>query len=1445
MCKTHLLFMLLFAVFMPWTAMAQATYTVCEDFESVNVPNYEIADLPSGWVASYPHWNNNSNVHYHAGVCGYESNNGFSYWPENGELRATLGSKIIIMPAGSGIEAGTEVYVILPEYYKVSNISFKAWKENAAYGTLELGYTSSSSYSTYHTIQTLNLAGPNNADLNNASFSIPISLPAATGYHLAFKWTVTSNDWYGAYVDNVCVTVPKVHIASTASDMAMTWSQFASNVSSGITYSGQTVYLDEDITASTMVGVDGTNCFQGHFEGQQHTITFNYNNTSNHNCGLFLRLKNSEIRQLKITGTINDPYKFCGGFAGDCTGTCYFTDCVNDVTINSTVSGDGTHGGFVAYVGSNSTVSFTACVFTGKLLGSSTNSCGGFCGYSDGYVQFYHCIFNPSQITMSGSSSATFSRGAASNYTINNNCYFSQSFGTVQGKLMHTVTNQPPVTMTVYGQDNPNSTYYEFTRIQRFSTNYSAGLLYDGVFYAGSGDGVKVVLGGGDSYRSYSNVHLSYNSSGGYYSFTMSDMDIPIYAVFNAPTNLQCTNTTYNSATLTWTNGVSSENRWQICVDNDENHLLTVYSKPYTLSGLNNETTYSVKVRALRNGYPGEWSTVISFTTAALPLADLPYSTDFETTCDWRFVNGDLTNAWAWGQATNHGGSRALYISNDGGTTNAYTNTSEAMVYATKTFSFEAGVYKFSFDWKANGESNYDYMRVALVPASVTLEAGTTPPDGFLTSFLPTGWIALDGGSKLNMSEVWQTVSHEIIIPTSGVYMMVFAWRNDDGLGTNPPAAIDNVNIEVVGCPTPTQLQSYINGISASLSWTENGEASAWQICLNDDEAHLIDVDTNPYILTGLSPETNYTAKVRANCGGGDFSEWSQTISLIQIPANLPYNTGFETTCDWRFVNGHLTNAWVWGEATNHGGSHALYISNDGGTTNAYTNNDLQAIVYATKLFVFEAGIYNFSFDWKANGEDTYDYMRVALVPASVNLVAGVVYPTDFSASSLPTGWMALDGGQQLNLATEWQTASHEVTISTSGVYMMVFAWCNDHLYGSNPPAAIDNVCIEANALTKAITGYGDSDGGYYLIAAPVQSVTPSVNNGFLTEAYDLYQFDQSHNGAEWCNYKAHGFDLVSGKGYLYASAAQTTLQFIGLPYSGNGQVTLSKTEGKQFEGWNLIGNPFSNAAILKDANNENKAFFIMNQDGSELVSGTPGDAIAAMEGVFVVASADGETVTFNEVTPQTASNNESAMLSLNISKNRGSLVDRAIVRFDQGGTLPKFQLNTDHTKVFFTEANQDYAVVHGNNEGDLPVSFKTQEDNSYTITVTAENLEVNYLHLIDNLTGVDVDLLQTPSYTFEAKTTDYESRFRLIYTTNVGDGSSTGSEAFAFFSNGNLIINNEGDATLQVIDMMGRVLSSEQVSGCCDKHLNVSPGVYTIRLINGNGTKVQKMVVR
>ena len=223
------------------------------------------------------------------------------------------------------------------------------------------------------------------------------------------------------------------------------------------------------------------------------------------------------------------------------------------------------------------------------------------------------------------------------------------------------------------------------------------------------------------------------------------------------------------------------------------------------------------------------------------------------------------------------------------------------------------------------------------------------------------------------------------------------------------------------------------------------------------------------------------------------------------------------------------------------------------------------------------------------------------------------------------------------------------------------------------------------------------------------------------------------------------------------------------------------------------------------------------------------------MEGVFVHATAAG-TATF------TTGSKSSQTVSLNLVRNdrAASFVDRAIVRFDQGGTLPKFMLDPTNTRVYIPQDGEDYAVATCGDDNVMPVSFKAKENGSYTLKVSIDNVEMGYLHLIDNKTGNDIDLLATPSYTFEANSHDYAERFSLVYATT--DGLN---ESFAFFNGSNWIIENGGKALLQVVDVTGRVLRSEQISGNAEIDLGNVAGVYVLRLINGDNVRVQKVVVK
>ncbi len=381
-----------------------------------------------------------------------------------------------------------------------------------------------------------------------------------------------------------------------------------------------------------------------------------------------------------------------------------------------------------------------------------------------------------------------------------------------------------------------------------------------------------------------------------------------------------------------------------------------------------------------------------------------------------------------------------------------------------------------------------------------------------------------------------------------------------------------------------------------------------------------------------------------------------------------------------------------------------------------------------------------------------------------------------------------------------------------------------------------------SGTVQKDIAAYTSGNDGWNFIASPVtESLTASTVSGLIPSGgtvYDLYYLDEKHN--YWRNYKNHAFKIKPKQGYLYANEAGTTISFSGTmqPYVAEGvSIPLTK-EGK---GWNLVGNPFPFNA------NANKSYYVIN--GRNVEARTSG-AIAPCTGIVVKAEGTAnETVKFTKAAPAASSapSNGSLQVVLAEANTRGaSRIDNAIVSFNEGTTLPKFRFG-DNAQIYIPQNGEDYAITCAAKTGELPLNFKATKNGEYTLSVNPEDVEMEYLHLIDNMTGADIDLLQTPDYTFNAKTTDYASRFRLVFSTNsVSEDTDGDDAAFAYISNGEIVLTDAtADATLQIVDVTGRVVVSVGGHTRCVPTAGMTPGVYVLRLINGNDVKTQKTVIR
>ena len=353
----------------------------------------------------------------------------------------------------------------------------------------------------------------------------------------------------------------------------------------------------------------------------------------------------------------------------------------------------------------------------------------------------------------------------------------------------------------------------------------------------------------------------------------------------------------------TWEYGYVLKPATEFVPTNDD-FIGTTEGTTFAMTGLTETTHYLFFVRRLCDTDTSE-VLIKEFATIQTP-ADLPYNHDFESGNGWLLINGELENHWVWGEESRANntanGSKALYISNDNFGSYAYSRGTgkAATVYATKTFYFDqTGMYSFQYDWRNYGYSTSDFLRVALVPADVELEASSAIPSGFSSSALPEDWEPLDGGSKLNLDSAWHHELFEVAIDKVGYYKMVFVWRNNTYTsGKNPPAAVDNVKIARIRCTKPTHLAlAEVAAESASFNWDEvEGAAFEYAIVAADAEGMFVEPTeytevpnaANSIQLNNLTEKTSYKFYLRKACGGEDGV--SDAISLEFTTKCLPYS---------------------------------------------------------------------------------------------------------------------------------------------------------------------------------------------------------------------------------------------------------------------------------------------------------------------------------------------------------------------------------------------------------------------------------------------------------------------------------------------------------------------------------------------------------------------------
>ena len=317
----------------------------------------------------------------------------------------------------------------------------------------------------------------------------------------------------------------------------------------------------------------------------------------------------------------------------------------------------------------------------------------------------------------------------------------------------------------------------------------------------------------------------------------------------------------------------------------------------------------------------------------------------------------------------------------------------------------------------------------------------------------------------------------------------------------------------------------------------------------------------------------------------------------------------------------------------------------------------------------------------------------------------------------------------------------------------------------------------------------------------------------------------------------------------MYANALDTTLLFEGTTVGYSAETTLPyHEENGALAGCNFIGNPLPCYAFL------NRSYYVLSEESNSLiaVANSATKSIAPCTGILVDSNGPEDNKVNFSYMPFFQYLGSQGYIEITAAKSNAPtlVLDQALLSFNPEDDLAKYALFENSPKVYFTKDGKDLTILSVDSVDVQSLKFDAGENGTYTLHFELKDLNPEYLHLIDNMTGANIDLLTTPQYTFNATTTDYASRFKLIFDPHYGvgeDGPSADSEAFAYYANGEIVINDVETchgASLQIIDMTGRVIMKRDAINRVSTS-GLAKGVYLLRLDMTNGIRTQKIVIQ
>ncbi|MGB0182574.1 MAG: fibronectin type III domain-containing protein [Schleiferiaceae bacterium] len=372
------------------------------------------------------------------------------------------------------------------------------------------------------------------------------------------------------------------------------------------------------------------------------------------------------------------------------------------------------------------------------------------------------------------------------------------------------------------------------------------------------------------------------------------------------PSNFALTDVTSTTATFSWTSGGSTT--WNLVVGTtgftpSATGLTNLTTTTGVATGLTAGTSYDAYVRDTCGALGASmWIGPITFNTLCNPLT-APYTENFDSTSWVTGANqtpGQIDGCWQRSDTVE-------YFWKAGPPTNHSNNTGPSGDHT-------SGSGGYAFTEANTGFGGSSIFTNELISPLVDVSPLTTPEMTFWYHMYGTlinklvvqvrtaggSWTTLstiNGAQQSSSNDAWKEQIVDLTAYAGDTIQVKFIAHRYQGFNNQVDISLDDVDIhEKPNCPKPSNLvASNVTSNSVDLSWTTGGSTN-WLVKYTPGS--IVSAGTNPFTLTGLSPNTTYSIYVRDSCAAGDVSPWEGPITVTTLCGmeTAPWTEDFEGT---------------------------------------------------------------------------------------------------------------------------------------------------------------------------------------------------------------------------------------------------------------------------------------------------------------------------------------------------------------------------------------------------------------------------------------------------------------------------------------------------------------------------------------------------------------------